>query len=93
MKNTRRTFLQKSFLGGTAGLLTLGSSHAAPHETRLADLQTTSSDEGYWRLVRDHFPLSRESTYFNNGTMGLHPLIRYKKCRHMSVITVYMQQT
>jgi len=31
------------------------------------------SDESFWKLVRSQFPLSSETTYLNNGTMGPSP--------------------
>src|SRR5690606_26711356 len=32
-----------------------------------------TDDEAYWRAVREAFPLSRDWTYLNNGTLGPSP--------------------
>ncbi|MBI1806858.1 MAG: aminotransferase class V-fold PLP-dependent enzyme [Ignavibacteria bacterium] len=37
------------------------------------DEKITHDDEPFWNVVRDQFPLTRDRTYFNNGTIGPSP--------------------
>lgn len=89
MKKNRRSFLQKSLLGGMASVLPFGLAEAHSPQS-IAALQGDSSDENYWRLVRDHFPLSKNKTYFNNGTMGPTPSYTLQKmASHVNYFSVH----
>ncbi|MCR4438307.1 MAG: aminotransferase class V-fold PLP-dependent enzyme [bacterium] len=78
--DTRRSFLRKLAAGGLAASL------AFPLRKALSSWSLDASalsrpdggspeDEDYWRLVREHFPLTTERTYFNNGGLGPSPRI------------------
>lgn len=63
--SSRRDFIRLGALGTFAALLPPVVSGKA---------QWPQSDgPDYWRTLRDQFPLSREFTYLNNGTMGPSP--------------------
>ncbi|MCC6817664.1 MAG: aminotransferase class V-fold PLP-dependent enzyme [Bacteroidia bacterium] len=66
MKN-RRDFIKNSLL--LAGALSIGE-HAYPTPPMPhADLD----DDEYWKMIRAQFPLNRNKTFLNNGTMGPSP--------------------
>ena len=74
MQANRRKFLQQSSaaLLGTVVLPSFSSDiQAAP----LAKVEGTiaPSDETYWSMVRQQFPLNKDLAYLNNGTMGPSP--------------------
>jgi isopenicillin-N epimerase len=90
MKNGRRSFIEKSLLGGAAGMLFSHSAIAHSQSSDISELTASQTDEDYWRLVRNHFPLSREKTYFNNGTMGPTPSYTLQKMQaHVSHYSVH----
>lgn len=73
MKTNRRNFLQ---LTSGAALATVAMPFQSLAETGgLAQLsmEDTKPDENYWKMVRKQFPLNKELTYLNNGTMGPSP--------------------
>jgi cysteine desulfurase / selenocysteine lyase len=74
MKNARRKFLKQSSLGliGSLGMpAMLENLHASPLPKQDESIQPT--DEKFWKLVRQQFPLNKEWAYLNNGTMGPSP--------------------
>lgn len=72
----RRHFLQKT-TQGLGGLLALplfaGAAANLPPLPALSGGAIDPRDETYWRLVRDHFPLTRDRIYLNNGGLGPSP--------------------
>jgi selenocysteine lyase/cysteine desulfurase len=74
MAHNRRQFLK---VGSTA-ILTGVAINAIAQNTSLAQIKSDgkavdATDENYWRMVRQQFPLSKGLTYLNNGTMGPSP--------------------
>ncbi|MCG9879468.1 MAG: aminotransferase class V-fold PLP-dependent enzyme [Bacteroidia bacterium] len=74
MKNARRTFIKQSSLGilGSVAL------PAAFNELQALPLPKSSekiepTDDTFWKLVRQQFPLNKDWAYLNNGTMGPSP--------------------
>lgn len=89
MKNSRRSFIQKGLLGGAAGILSLKSTPITAQPS-LGSLKSREADDNYWALVREHFPLSKSKTYFNNGTMGPTPTFTLKKMQeHVDYFSVH----
>lgn len=73
---TRRTFI-RTFSGGALGASLL---YAFPDEARAKyiiadDENIAATDEHFWRVVRDQFPLKKEPIFLNNGTMGPSPYV------------------
>jgi selenocysteine lyase/cysteine desulfurase len=73
---TRRGFI-RTFAGGTLGGMML---YAFPEDARAKyvlarEEHVEGSDERFWSLVRDQFPLRRDPVYLNNGTMGPSPFV------------------
>ncbi|MEX0966553.1 MAG: aminotransferase class V-fold PLP-dependent enzyme [Bacteroidia bacterium] len=67
----RRRFIRNSSLAGLGSFLLPAMASAPPV---LPPLPAGSlSGEGYWKAIRQQFPLMRERTYFNNGTIGPSP--------------------
>lgn len=90
MQKSRRSFIQKGLLGTTAGILSTGYASVGNYSPDLASLKQRFADDNYWDLVRDHFPLSREKTYFNNGTMGPTPSYTLQKMQaHISHYSIH----
>lgn len=72
--NSRREFLKIGALGTLATLM--------PRVSDGAPMWPQENNDQYWKALRDQFPLSRDFTYLNNGTMGPSPypvLERFKK--------------
>jgi cysteine desulfurase/selenocysteine lyase len=74
MNPNRRKFLKQ----GSAGLLSslaipsfLAEVSAAPLPAHSGVISPT--DETYWQMVRQQFPLQKDWAYLNNGTMGPSP--------------------
>ncbi len=63
--DSRRSFVQKIALGLTGSSLPLAA--FANHTP------TAPVSDDLWENVRNEFPLTRERTYFNNGTSGPNP--------------------
>jgi isopenicillin-N epimerase len=90
MKKNRRSFIKKSVLGAATGLVGHTSFSSSTTAPSLPTLTGPRVDEDYWALVRDHFPLSRSKTYFNNGTMGPTPTYTLQKMQeHVSKYSVH----
>jgi selenocysteine lyase/cysteine desulfurase len=72
----RRGFF-RSVTGGLFGGLTLLSMpESSPARYLIANAQSfAATDEDFWRLVRDQFPLRKTHIYMNNGTMGPSPYV------------------
>jgi len=73
---TRRTFI-RTFAGGALGGSLL---YAFPESARAKyvlgyDELVSADDEHFWKVVRDQFPLKRDLTFLNNGTMGVSPYV------------------
>jgi L-cysteine/cystine lyase len=74
MKASRRQFLQHS----SAALLGTMALPSMAHEIMPNPLPNINgavgaTDENYWQMVRQQFPLQKEWAYLNNGTMGPSP--------------------
>lgn len=72
MSFSRRNFLRASALLSACSLAELaaaGRPDGAPKRTGII----AADDEAYWHSVRQTFPLTREWTYLNNGTIGPSP--------------------
>jgi selenocysteine lyase/cysteine desulfurase len=88
--DTRRSFLRKLLAGGAAAsfllpLLNKGLEwQAAARDLSRAD-GGSPEDEDYWRMVRQHFPLTTERTYFNNGGLGPSPRVVLDAYREASL--------
>lgn len=69
MTNSRRNFIKQTSAALFAGVSMndLAIRQPLPAASSLAD------EEEYWKLVREQFPLDRNVTYLNNGTMGPSP--------------------
>ncbi|MDZ4667135.1 MAG: aminotransferase class V-fold PLP-dependent enzyme [bacterium] len=74
MSANRRRFIKQ----GTAGLLGsfaipsfLEELRAEPMPNNKGEISVT--DENYWQLLRQQFPLQKDWAYLNNGTMGPSP--------------------
>src|SRR5258708_28494129 len=74
MKNSRRRFIKQVSHEaiGTWVLSTLPK-NTAKRYIITNDEQVSVTDEQFWRVVRDQFPLSHDRVYFNNGTIGPSP--------------------
>ncbi len=73
MKTSRRTFV-KNITGGVAGAIAIPSLLTPATLPQILQSQTLSpNDPGFWKNVRDQFPLSHERVYFNTGTIGPSP--------------------
>ena len=78
----RKQFVQ-SIVGASAGLLGsrsfLGlSSYFPSHPISKLDLRSESieaSDERFWSVIRDQFPLTHDRAYFNTGGLGASPFV------------------
>ncbi len=73
---SRRSFI-RTFAGGALGGAML---YAFPDDARAKyiiarDETVMARDEHFWQLVRTQFPLKRELTFLNNGTMGVSPFV------------------
>ena len=73
---SRRTFI-RTVTGGMVGGAML---YAFPPDARAKyilalDETVDPADESFWGFVRGQFPLSRDVTYLNNGTMGPSPYV------------------
>jgi selenocysteine lyase/cysteine desulfurase len=73
---TRRSFI-RTFAGGSLGGIML---YAFPPEARARyvlalDEQVPGTDEFFWGVVRDQFPLRKDPVFLNNGTMGPSPFV------------------
>ncbi|MFZ9044387.1 MAG: aminotransferase class V-fold PLP-dependent enzyme [Cyclobacteriaceae bacterium] len=79
MQRSRRSFIHKGLFGGAATVFSIRSATGERLAADLTALKSPETDENYWELVRDHFPLSRDKTYFNNGTMGPTPSYTLQK--------------
>ena len=67
---TRRDFL-KNTLYSSLAISTLSSFDGREFSlSDVANLETTVSEEEYWKAIRKQFPLKEGQTYFNNGTLG-----------------------
>ena len=65
----RQQFLKHALLAYPA--MASGISNANIHPSQIpAD---AVNDESFWKLVRSQFPLTKDITYLNNGTMGVSP--------------------
>jgi len=73
---SRRGFI-RTVTGGAVGGAVL---YAFPEDARAKyilalDQSVDGEDEAFWKFVRTQFPLSRDVTYLNNGTMGVSPFV------------------
>ena len=71
---------RRNFLKTTPGLAALlgipaisSTSKAALPELPVAENEIDPHDEAFWRIVREHFPLTRERVYLNTGGLGASP--------------------
>ena len=75
-ENSRRRFIRQ-VTGGLIGTWALtaipGTSDARYILSR--EESVSSTDETYWKTVRDQFPLTHNRVYFNNGTIGPSPFV------------------
>jgi selenocysteine lyase/cysteine desulfurase len=71
MKPNRRNFLR---LAGSS-LLVAGANplDVFAEQLHVSLKPTHDIDETYWQMIRKQFPLNKELTYLNNGTMGPSP--------------------
>jgi len=78
----RKQFVQ-SIAGAFAALIGSGSflslsspprSHLIPNSSS-RDASIEASDEKFWSIVRDQFPLTHERAYFNTGGLGASPFV------------------
>lgn len=69
MTNSRRNFIKQTSAALFAGvsISDLAIRQPLPSHSSIAD------EEQYWKLVREQFPLDKNFTYLNNGTMGPSP--------------------
>lgn len=65
----RQQFLKNAILAYPA--LTSGLTYANIHPSQVP--ANATEDESFWKLVRSQFPLTKDITYLNNGTMGVSP--------------------
>ena len=65
----RQQFLKNAILAYPA--LTSGLAYANIHPSQVP--ANATEDESFWKLVRSQFPLTKDITYLNNGTMGVSP--------------------
>lgn len=78
----RKQFVQ-SIVGGWAGLLGSRSflgftSSLRSHPISKLNLRSQSvesSDERFWSVIRDQFPLTHDRAYFNTGGLGASPFV------------------
>ena len=74
MKATRRNFIKKgsaALVGTMAFPSFMEEIHANPLPANTGSISPT--DETYWKMVRQQFPLSKDWAYLNNGTLGPSP--------------------
>jgi L-cysteine/cystine lyase len=72
--NSRRDFIKLGAMSTLAAIL--------PKTAASAPTWPKQEDAQFWKALRDQFPLSKDFTYLNNGTMGPSPypvLERFKK--------------
>lgn len=76
MPRSRRRFIRQ-VAGGVVGAWTLiPASRASRARYVIAnDQDVAPDDERFWQVVRDQFPLTRDRTYLNNGTLGPSPYV------------------
>ncbi|MFM9944977.1 MAG: aminotransferase class V-fold PLP-dependent enzyme [Bacteroidia bacterium] len=65
----RKDFFKSALVAYPA--LVSGTSYANILPSQVPD--NAANDETFWKLVRSQFPLTKEITYLNNGTMGVSP--------------------
>ncbi|MFT4739192.1 MAG: isopenicillin-N epimerase [Cyclobacteriaceae bacterium] len=70
MKKNRRHFIRQGILGVAASAALPSLANSGPSDYSLRTLAKAENNEDFWGLVRDFFPLKKDATYFNNGTMG-----------------------
>lgn len=74
MINSRRQFLKTGSAAFLAGLATdTFGSNKSIKQIQSDGKAVSATDEQYWKLVREQFPLTKDSIYLNNGTMGPSP--------------------
>lgn len=88
--DTRRSFLRKLVAGGAAAsfvvpLLTRGAGWSFHARALSRPDGGSPQDEDYWHMVRQHFPLTTERTYFNNGGLGPSPRVVLDAYREASL--------
>ncbi len=73
----RRHFLKSTgqYLAGVVGLSAFSRSSPHSNVPTLSDpdREIDPHDEGYWALVREQFPLTRDRIYLNTGGLGASP--------------------
>ena len=72
MPLSRRNFLRNAALLSACSLGEIAA-FAGPSAPTGSEGQISENDEDYWQSVRRSFPLTREWTYLNNGTVGPSP--------------------
>ncbi|MFN4082993.1 MAG: aminotransferase class V-fold PLP-dependent enzyme [Bacteroidia bacterium] len=73
-RSSRRNFIKTSsalIMAGAANSL-FGSNNNIK-QISSDGKAVSATDESFWRMVRNQFPLSKDLTYLNNGTMGPSP--------------------
>jgi isopenicillin-N epimerase len=79
MKIYRRNFL-KSAASAALGVSVLPQIGHAQNSTKVATPVFPPPDTpGYWDKVRDEFMLSRDTVFFNNGTVGAMPRVVFER--------------
>ncbi len=68
----RRTFIRSASLLAALSITDM-ETFAGKRHMETQDKSIAEDDEKYWSSIRDFFPLTKELTYLNNGTMGPSP--------------------
>lgn len=73
MKTNRRDFIRQSSVAFAGSLLALNADAMPELSIQALNKNASNNDEDYWKMVRQQFPLTKDFTYLNNGTMGPSP--------------------
>ena len=65
----RKEFFRNAILAYPA--LSAGMAYSQIHTSQVP--VDSTNNESFWKLVRSQFPLTKDITYLNNGTMGVSP--------------------
>ena len=87
----RRSFITQVGLGLGLGSLANAQALSAKEFNHLPKLalppksEIDPKDEKYWGIIREHFPLTKDRIYLNNGGLGPSPYVSIEKMNAMTM--------